>query len=61
MTKNTAASVRARLSKKAKESGRPFQALLQYYGLERLDIGFRARNTLPIRRGRGVLRRRVGA
>lgn len=35
MTKNIAVSVRARLSNKARESGRPFQELLQYYGLER--------------------------
>lgn len=35
MTGNVAASVRARLSNKARQSGRPFQELLQYYGLER--------------------------
>ena len=35
MTTNLAASVRARLSNHAKESKRPFQELLQYYGLER--------------------------
>lgn len=35
MTKNMAASVRARLSNKGRESRRPFQELLQYYGLER--------------------------
>lgn len=35
MTKNVAASVRARLTNEAKKSGRPFQEVLQYYGLER--------------------------
>ena len=35
MTKNIAASVRARLTNKAKADSRPFQELLQYYGLER--------------------------
>lgn len=36
MTGNTAASVRARLTNKAKASQRPFQELLQHYALERL-------------------------
>jgi hypothetical protein len=45
MTKNMAASVRARLSSKGKESGRPFQEILQYYGLERFLYRFsRARH-----------------
>ena len=35
MTKNVAASVRARLANQARHSGRPFQEVLQYYGLER--------------------------
>lgn len=35
MTRNIAASVRARLQNRAREEGRPFQELLQYYGLER--------------------------
>lgn len=35
MTKNIAASVRARLANQARATGRPFQELLQYYGLER--------------------------
>ncbi len=35
MTRNVAASVRASLSDKAKRTDRPFQELLQYYGLER--------------------------
>ncbi len=35
MTKNVAASVRARLANQAKETQRPFQEVLQYYGLER--------------------------
>ena len=35
MTKNIAASVRARLTNEARRSGRPFQEVLQYYGLER--------------------------
>jgi hypothetical protein len=35
MTKNIAASVRARLTNKAKETKRPFQEVLQHYGLER--------------------------
>ena len=35
MTGNVAASVRARLSNKARQDGRPFQEVLQYYGLER--------------------------
>ena len=33
--KNRAASVRARLMNKARESGRPFSELLQYYAMER--------------------------
>jgi hypothetical protein len=40
MTKNLAASVRARLSSRAKESQRPFQELLQYYGIERFLYRF---------------------
>lgn len=36
MTSNTAASVRARLTNLAKASRRPFQEVLQHYGLERL-------------------------
>ena len=35
MTKNIAASVRARLANHARDSRRPFQEVLQYYGLER--------------------------
>ena len=35
MKPNIAASVRARLANKAKADGRPFQEVLQYYGLER--------------------------
>jgi hypothetical protein len=35
MKRNIAASVRARLASKAKADGRPFQEVLQYYGLER--------------------------
>lgn len=35
MKKNVPASVRARLANKAKDLGRPFQEVLQYYGLER--------------------------
>jgi hypothetical protein len=35
MTKDIAASVRARLSNHAKATRRPFQEVLQYYGLER--------------------------
>ncbi|MCP4445949.1 MAG: nucleotidyl transferase AbiEii/AbiGii toxin family protein, partial [Myxococcales bacterium] len=35
MSPNVAASVRARLQNRAKKEGRPFQELLQYYGLER--------------------------
>jgi hypothetical protein len=35
MSSNVAASVRARLSNQAKEKKRPFQELLQYYGIER--------------------------
>jgi hypothetical protein len=34
MSSNLAASVRARLSNQAKERKRPFQELLQYYGVE---------------------------
>jgi hypothetical protein len=33
--KNTAASVRQRLLKKARETARPFNELLQYYAIER--------------------------
>ncbi len=40
MTKSMAASVRARLSNKGKETGRPFQELLQYYGIERFLYRF---------------------
>ena len=36
MTSNVAASVRARLTNRAKASQRPFQEVLQHYGLERL-------------------------
>lgn len=35
MSDNVAASVRARLANQARAGGRPFQELLQYYGLER--------------------------
>ena len=35
MTKNVAASVRAKLATQARSSGQPFQEVLQYYGLER--------------------------
>jgi hypothetical protein len=35
MTRNVAASVRARLATRARQGGRPFQEVLQYYGLER--------------------------
>jgi len=34
--KDIAASVRGRLQKKAKDTGRPFEELLQYYAMERL-------------------------
>lgn len=40
MTRNVAASVRARLTNIAKESRRPFQEVLQYYGLERFLYRF---------------------
>ena len=40
MTKNVAASVRARLAQQAKTSNRPFQEVLQYYGLERFLYRF---------------------
>jgi hypothetical protein len=36
VTTNTAASVRARLTNQAKASHRPFQEVLQHFGLERL-------------------------
>jgi len=36
VTGNTAASVRARLTNRAKSTQRPFQEVLQHYGLERL-------------------------
>lgn len=35
MTKNLPASVRQRLTNKAKESNRPFQEVLQYFAMER--------------------------
>ena len=35
MTKNLPASVRQRLTNKAKETNRPFQELLQYFAMER--------------------------
>ena len=40
MTKNIAASVRARLANAAKATNRPFQELLQFYGLERFLFRF---------------------
>ena len=40
MTRNIAASVRARLANVARESRRPFQEILQYYGLERFLYRF---------------------
>ncbi len=40
MTRNVAASVRARLANVARESRRPFQEVLQYYGLERFLYRF---------------------
>lgn len=40
MTTNVAASVRARLANRARESQRPFQEVLQYYGLERFLYRF---------------------
>ena len=40
MSSNIAASVRARLSNQAKERQRPFQELLQYYGIERFLYRF---------------------
>ena len=40
MSSNIAASVRARLSNQAKERKRPFQELLQYYGIERFLYRF---------------------
>ena len=35
MTKNLPASVRQRLTNKAKETNRPFQEVLQYFAMER--------------------------
>jgi hypothetical protein len=35
MSKNLPASVRQRLTNKAKETNRPFQELLQYFAMER--------------------------
>jgi hypothetical protein len=40
MTKNVAASVRARLTNRAKSRNRPLQEVLQYYGLERFLYRF---------------------
>ena len=40
MTRNIAASVRARLANQARENQRPFQEVLQYYGLERFLYRF---------------------
>ena len=40
MTKNIAASVRARLTNQAKSSNRPLQEVLQYYGIERFLYRF---------------------
>jgi hypothetical protein len=40
MTTDLCASVRARLSNRAKDSNRPFQEVLQYYGLERFLYRF---------------------
>lgn len=36
MTRNLAESIRARLATKARENGRPFQEILQFFALERL-------------------------
>ena len=35
MTKNLPASVRQRLTNKAKQTARPFQEVLQYFAMER--------------------------
>ena len=40
MTRDVAASVRARLANLAKENQRPFQEVLQYFGLERFLYRF---------------------
>lgn len=40
MSRNVAASVRARLTNEARKSGRPFQEVLQYFGLERFLYRF---------------------
>jgi hypothetical protein len=40
VTRNIAASVRARLANQARENQRPFQEVLQYYGLERFLYRF---------------------
>jgi hypothetical protein len=39
MSKNLPASVRQRLTNKAKEAHRPFQELLQYFAMERFLAG----------------------
>ncbi len=52
MTKNVAASVRARLANQARDNRRPFQEVLQYYGLER----FLYRLSQTEHRGRFVLK-----
>lgn len=52
MTKNNSASVRARLTNRARESRRPFQEVLQHYGLER----FLFRLAQSPHRGRFVLK-----
>ena len=40
MSRNIAASIRARLSNQARERQRPFQELLQYYAIERFLYRF---------------------
>ena len=40
MSRNVAASVRARLTNEARKSGRPSQEVLQYFGLERFLYRF---------------------
>ncbi len=47
MSKNLPASVRQRLTYKAKETNRPFQELLQYFAMERFLLRLsRSKNAL---------------
>ncbi len=47
MSKNLPASVRQRLTNKAKETNRPFQELLQYFAMERFLVPPQPDQSMP--------------